>query len=143
MSANQLLPVFLFVFLSLTLSAQTARIKGVILDKNNQPVENVNVSYSSGVTRTNENGFYNLKIPANQQVTLVFTHVSLKKITVIFSLDTNEQKEFNPVMSDQEEQMGEVIVTSNNRKQIQGITAIEPEMIRKIPGANAGIENIL
>ncbi|QIH39674.1 TonB-dependent receptor [Flavobacterium sp. Sr18] len=143
MSANQLLPVFLFVFLSLTLSAQTARIKGVILDKNNQPVENVNVSYSSGGTRTNENGFYNLKIPANKQVTLVFTHVSLKKITVIFSLDTNEQKEFNPVMSDQEEQMGEVIVTSNNRKQIQGITAIEPEMIRKIPGANAGIENIL
>lgn len=143
MSANQLLAVFIFVFLSLTLSAQTARIKGVILDKNNQPVENVNVSYSSGGTRTNENGFYNLKIPANQQVTLVFTHVSLKKITVIFSLDANEQKEFNPVMSDQEEQMGEVIVTSNNRKQIQGITVIEPEMIRKIPGANAGIENIL
>lgn len=143
MSANQLLPVFLFVFLSLTLSAQTARIKGVILDKNNQPVENVNVSYSSSGTRTNENGFYNLKIPANQQVMLVFTHVSLKKITVIFSLDANEQKEFNPVMSDQEEQMGEVFVTSNNRKQIQGITAIEPEMIRKIPGANAGIENIL
>jgi hypothetical protein len=143
LSANQLLPVFLFFFLSLTLSAQTARIKGVILDKNNQPVENVNVSYSSSGTRTNENGFYNLKIPANQQVTLVFTHVSLKKITVIFSLDANEQKEFNPVMSDQEEQMGEVIVTSNNRKQIQGITVIEPEMIRKIPGANAGIENIL
>ncbi len=143
MSANQLLPVFLFVFLSLTLSAQTARIKGVILDKNNQPVENVNVSYSSGGTRTNENGFYNLKIPANQQVTLLFTHLSLKKITVIFSLDANEQKEFNPVMSDQEEQMGEVFVTSNNRKQIQGITVIEPEMIRKIPGANAGIENIL
>jgi hypothetical protein len=143
LSANQLLPVFLFVFLSLTLSAQTARIKGVILDKNNQPVENVNVSYSSGGTRTNENGFYNLKIPANQQVMLVFTHVSLKKITVILSLDANEQKEFNPVMSDQEEQMGEVIVTSNNRKQIQGITAVEPEMIRKIPGANAGIENIL
>ncbi|WP_244199325.1 TonB-dependent receptor [Flavobacterium psychrolimnae] len=129
--------------MSLTLSAQTARIKGVILDKNNQPVENVNVSYSSGGTRTNENGFYNLKIPANQQVILVFTHVSLKKITVIFSLDANEQKEFNPVMSDLEEQMGEVIVTSNNRKQIQGITTIEPEMIRKIPGANAGIENIL
>jgi hypothetical protein len=143
LSANQLLPVFLFIFLSLTLSAQTARIKGVILDKNNQPVENVNVSYSSGGTRTNENGFYNLKIPANQQVTLVFTHLSLKKITVIFSLDANEQKEFNPVMSDQEEQMGEVFVASNNRKQIQGITVIEPEMIRKIPGANAGIENIL
>ncbi|MDZ4330256.1 MAG: Plug domain-containing protein, partial [Flavobacterium sp.] len=67
----------------------------------------------------------------------------LKKITITFSLDSNEQKEFNPVMSDQEEQMGEVIVTSNNRKLIQGISTIEPEVIRKIPGANAGIENIL
>jgi hypothetical protein len=46
-------------------------------------------------------------------------------------------------MSDQQEQMGEVIVTSKNRKRVQGITIIEPETLRKIPGANAGIENIL
>jgi hypothetical protein len=43
-------------------------------------------------------------------------------------------------MNDQEEQMGEIIVTTNN-KQVQGITTIEPEVIRKFP-ANAGIENI-
>ncbi|TDE27725.1 TonB-dependent receptor [Flavobacterium ranwuense] len=143
MSTHKLIFVFFFFFASLSLLAQTARIKGVILDKNNQPVENVNVSYSSIGTQSNKNGFYDLKVPANQKVTLVFTHVSLKKITVIFSLDSNEQKEFNPVMSDQEEQMGEVIVTSNNRKLIQGVATIEPEIIRKIPGANAGIENIL
>mgnify|MGYP003600014054 FL=1 len=143
MSTNKLIFVFYLFLVSLPLLAQTARIKGVILDKNNQPVDNVNVSYSSVGTQSNKNGFYDLKVPANEKVTLVFTHVSLKKITVIFSLDTNEQKEFNPVMSDQEEQMGEVIVTSNNRKLIQGVATIEPEMIRKIPGANAGIENIL
>lgn len=143
MSTNKLIFVFFFCFASLPFFAQTARMKGVILDKNNQPVENVNVSYSSIGTQSNKNGFYDIKVPANQKVTLVFTHVSLKKITVIFSLDSNEQKEFNPVMSDREEQMGEVIVTSNNRKLIQGITTIEPEIIRKIPGANAGIENIL
>ncbi|SFE65473.1 TonB-dependent receptor [Flavobacterium xueshanense] len=143
MSTNKLIFVFFFCFASLPFLAQTARIKGVILDKNNQPVENVNVSYSSIGTQSNKNGFYDIKVPANQKVTLVFTHVSLKKITVIFSLDSNEQKEFNPVMSDREEQMGEVIVTSKNRKLIQGVFTIEPEMIRKIPGANAGIENIL
>ena len=143
MSTNKLIFVFFFCFTNLPLLAQTARIKGVILDKNNKPVENVNVSYSSIGTQSNQNGFYDIKVPANQNVTLVFTHVSLKKITIIFSLDSNEQKEFNPVMSDQEEQMGEVIVTSNNRKLIQGVATIEPEMIRKIPGANAGIENIL
>lgn len=143
MSTNKLIFVFFFCFASLPFLAQTARIKGVILDKNNQPVENVNVSYSNVGTQSNKIGFYDIKVPANQKVTLVFTHVSLKKITIIFSLDSNEQKEFNPVMSDLEEQMGEVIVTSNNRKLIQGVVTIEPEMIRKIPGANAGIENIL
>jgi hypothetical protein len=143
LNANQLVSVFFFYLFSLSLSAQTARIKGVILDKNNQPVENVNISYSNIGTQSNKNGFYNLKVPANQNVTVVFTHVSLKKVTITFYLDSNEEKEFNPVLSDQEEQMGEVIVTANNRKLIQGITTIEPEILRKIPGANAGIENIL
>ncbi|WP_233589290.1 carboxypeptidase-like regulatory domain-containing protein [Flavobacterium sp. RSP46] len=143
MSTNRLLPVFFFFLLSLTAVAQTARIKGVILDENNQPVASVNVSYSGSGTSSNQNGFYALKVPANKQITLVFTHVSLKKITVTFVLEPKEEREFNPVMTNRKEQMGEVIVTTNNRKQIQGITTIEPEMIRKIPGANAGVENIL
>jgi hypothetical protein len=143
LSPKQRIPLVFFFFITLIITAQTARIKGVVLDKNNRPVENVNVSYSSIGTQTNKNGFYDLKVPANQNITIIFTHISLKKITIIFSLDSNEQKEFNPVMSDQEEQMGEVIVTANNKKLVQGITTIEPEVIRKIPGANAGIENIL
>ncbi|RTZ06622.1 TonB-dependent receptor [Flavobacterium bomense] len=129
--------------MSLTAAAQTARIKGVILDENNQPVASVNVSYSGSGTSSNQNGFYVLKVPANKQVTLVFTHVSLKKITVTFVLEPKEEREFNPVMTNRKEQMGEVIIKANNRKQIQGISTIEPEMIRKIPGTNAGVENIL
>jgi hypothetical protein len=34
-------------------------------------------------------------------------------------------------------------VTSNNRKRVEGLTTIAADVIRKIPGANAGIENIL
>ncbi|MNF34668.1 TonB-dependent Receptor Plug Domain protein [compost metagenome] len=74
---------------------------------------------------------------------IVFSHVSLKKTTISISLKSNESYEFNPVMSDREEQMGEVIITSKNRKRVEGVTTIEPEILRKIPGANAGIENIL
>ncbi|SHG06938.1 CarboxypepD_reg-like domain-containing protein [Flavobacterium micromati] len=143
MSAHQFVSVFFLFLATLTLSAQTARVRGVILDKNKQPVENVNVSCLNVISQSNSNGFYDLKIPANQKVVVVFTHISLKKITMSFTFNANEQKEFNPVMSDQEEQMGEVIVSAKNRKITQGVTTIEPEIIRKIPGANAGIENIL
>ena len=58
-------------------------------------------------------------------------------------LKENEAQEFNLVMNEYQEQMGEVIVLAKNRKRVQGITTIEPEVIRKIPGANAGIENVL
>ena len=143
MNTNYLVSIFFFFTICLTTSAQTARIRGVILDKNNQPVENVNISCLNVTTRSNSTGFYDLKIPANQKATIIFTHISLKKITISLILSTNEQREFNPVMSDREEQMGEVIVSANTRKLIQGVTTIEPELIRKIPGANAGIENIL
>ena len=123
--------------------AQSAQVKGVILDKNNQPVANVNVYCRGNGTRSNANGYYVITVPANQKSVVVFSHISLKKVTVSVTLKSNEEYEFNLVMNDQDEQMGEVVITSNNKKRVQGVTSIEPEMIRKIPGANAGVENIL
>ncbi|MFM2367966.1 MAG: hypothetical protein RL619_262 [Bacteroidota bacterium] len=143
MNTNKLIVVFFFFFVGLSLSAQSARIKGIILDKNNQPVENVNVLCLDKTTQSNINGFFDLTVPANQKVVVVFTHISLKKTTVSIVLKSNEDYEFNLVMNDYQEQMGEVVVIAKNGKRVQGITTIEPMVIRKIPGANAGIENIL
>jgi CarboxypepD_reg-like domain/TonB-dependent Receptor Plug Domain len=138
----KIIPI-LFLFFGFFSFAQTARVKGVILDETSNPVENVNISSAFKNTITNETGFYELTIPASRKVSLVFTHTSLKKVTVNVELKPNEDYELNIVMNDKAEGLGEVIVTSNNRKRIQGITVIEPEVIRKIPGANAGIENII
>jgi len=140
---KNLLITILFLFIGSLVFAQNARVKGIILDENNNPVENVNISYQSKSTVTNSNGFYSLTVPANKKITLVFTHVSLKKTTATLELKSNEDFEFNVTMNEKAEQMGEVIITANNRKRVQGITTIEPEVIRRIPGANAGIENIL
>ncbi len=115
----------------------------MILNESGQAVAEVNVSAADKNTKTNENGFYQLLVPANKKIQVVFTHVSLKKYTVTLELKPNEDYEFNPQLNDKAESLGEVIVTAGNRKRIQGITVIEPELIRKIPGANAGIENII
>ena len=123
--------------------AQTARVKGIILDESNRPVEEVNVSFEGKSTKSNENGYYELTVPANQKIQLVFTHISLKKNTVSIQLKPNEDYEFNLVLNDRAEGLGEVIVIANNKKRIQGVVTIEPAVIRRIPGANAGVENIL
>ncbi len=143
MKLKNLLFTIVLLFIGNFVFAQFARVKGIILDENNNPVENVNISYQTKSTITNSNGFYTLMVPANKKITLIFSHISLKKTTATLELKTNEDFEFNVTMNDNAEQMGEVIVTAKNRKRIQGITTIEPEMIRKIPGANAGVENIL
>ena len=124
--------------------AQTARIQGVVLDENNLPVESVSVRFNETTgTSTNENGYYNLIVPANKKITVTFTHIILKKKQVTLTLKTNEDYEFNFVMNANVEEIGEVILTADNQKRIEGITTIEPAVIRKIPGANAGVENIL
>ncbi|OEJ98454.1 TonB-dependent receptor [Flavivirga aquatica] len=123
--------------------SQTATIRGVILDENNQPIEKVNIKSETNGTVTNENGFYILTIPVNQNITLQFTHISYKKIISTFNLKNGEEFEFNPVMSTSIEQIAAVIVNSNRKKEVEGIITLKPEAIRKIPGANAGVENLL
>jgi len=134
---------FLFLFAIYLANAQTATIKGIILDNNNVPIPNVNIKYGTTGTVTNENGFYLLKIPANKNTTVAFTHISHKKIESTFNLKNGETYEFNPVMSITVEQIATIIISGKRQKDVEGITTLKPETIRKIPGANAGVENLL
>ena len=143
MKNSFLLITFFFLILFQFNFAQNAKVTGVILDEKNSPIEGVNVSYLSKSVITDKTGFYVINVPSNQKIVLVFTHVSLKQATLtIPKLQPNENFEFNVVLNSKAEQMGEVIII-NNRKRFQGITSLEPEMIRKMVGANAGVENVL
>ena len=124
-------------------NAQTATIKGIILDSDNLPIPNVNIKAGTSGTVTNDNGFYILKIRSNQDVLVEFTHISHKKIESTFNLKNGETYEFNPVMSISVEQIATIIISGKRQNEVEGITTLNPETIRKIPGANAGVENLL
>ena len=124
-------------------NAQTATIKGIILDSDNLPIPNVNIKAGTSGTVTNDNGFYILKIKSNQDVLVEFTHISHKKIESTFNLKNGETYEFNPVMSISVEQIATIIISGKRQNEVEGITTLNPETIRKIPGANAGVENLL
>ena len=134
---------FLFVLIPILSIAQTATLKGVILDGDNTPIPNVNIKIGAEGTATNDNGFYFLKIPANQDVVVEFTHLNYKKVSATFNLKNGEEFEFNPVMNLQVEQIATVVVKGNERKRVEGITTIDPELIRIIKGAQPGVENLL
>ncbi|MEN2402949.1 carboxypeptidase-like regulatory domain-containing protein [Flavobacterium sp. MC2016-06] len=143
MNNRRLIFGFLFFCISFVSFAQNAQVKGIILDVENHPVAGVNVSSLGTTVQTDANGFFEIAVPSNKKVSLIFTHISLKMMSLTVSLKPNEVFIFNPVMNNSQEQMGEVFVTSKNKKRVQGITTIDQATIKKIPGANAGIENIL
>ena len=123
--------------------AQSGILKGVILDDTKLPIENVNIKVGTNGSVSNENGFYSVKIPANQDVTITFTHISFKSVTLTVNLKNGEEFEFNPVMNLQAEQIGEIVLKGNQRKRVEGITSIDPEVVRTIKGAQPGVENLL
>ncbi|MEC4049349.1 carboxypeptidase-like regulatory domain-containing protein [Flavobacterium sp. SUN046] len=132
----------LFFLVSFFSFAQTAKVLGVVLDENKEPVEGVTVSYQKKSVITNATGFYAIEVPAEQKAVLIFSHTSLKNVTVTVQLKSGEKYEFNPVMNGNVAQLNEVVITGD-RKRVQGITNLDPEVIRKIPGAMPGVENIL
>jgi len=134
--------ILFFLFLGFSAFAQTARIKGVILDENNKPLEDVEVSQGNVSTTSDKTGFYMLTIPANQKVTIVFAHLASKGATLDIELKPSEDYEFFPVLSQKVQMIGTVVII-DNRKRVEGIVNLEPATIQRIPGANAGLENVL
>ncbi|TYB79958.1 TonB-dependent receptor [Bizionia myxarmorum] len=126
-----------------TAAAQTGTLQGVILNADNTPIPDVNITVGSSGTTTDNSGYYSLKIPANEDVKVLFTHITFKSVTATFNLKNGEEIEFHPVMDDAIEQMATVVISGKTRKDVQGITTLEPETIRNIPGANSGVENLL
>ena len=128
----------------LILLGQNGYIKGVVLDINNNPIENVNISSENkaGAT-TNANGFYSIEIKALTNVNITFSHVNFKSISFPINLKTNEVYEFYPVMDINIEQIEEILLNSNKKTELKSILTIDPQIIRTIKGAQPGIENLL
>ena len=143
LKTNKLTLTLLFSLIVTVVAAQKATIKGIILDEFNTPLSGVNVTYQNNGTISDLNGFYLLEIPSNQEVEVTFSHVGHKKAKLKFNLSANEDYELNPVLKIDVEQIAEVVISGRENRRIEGLVNIEPEVIRKMVGANAGVENLL
>ncbi len=126
------------------LFAQTAFLTGVVLDEEKNPLKHVNISSNQNGTTTDFNGFYILEITAETETTITFSHLGHKDVVIEkLVLSTNEMYEFNPVLKINITQVDGVTVSPTGAKRLDGITTISKDVIRKLPGANAGVENVL
>ena len=136
---------FLLIFLGVAFAtySQNATIQGIIFDENNNTIPFANISTKYGGTVSNSNGFYKLTVPANQNLELKISYVGFQPIRLRLELKPNQVEELNFVLKTSIEQIGEVVLQNEGRTRIEGVTTLDPETVRKIPGANAGVENLL
>ncbi|SDL20393.1 TonB-dependent Receptor Plug Domain [Salinimicrobium catena] len=124
--------------------SQEAVVKGIILNEEQHPVSSANINVSDGRgTQTNSSGFFEVIIPANKEVEIRISHINYRNFIFRIRLAEGETYEINPVLKTSVEQISEVTLSTQKQEQLQGLTVIDPEVIRKIPGANAGVENLL
>ncbi len=124
-------------------SAQTAKVKGIVLTHTDELLSNVTVKTGANVVQTNTNGFYEVEVPAKTDVVLTFSHVSFQSVSVKVHLEADEDKELNIRFQDNSEQLEELVIDNTLDDRVKGNVVISPTVIRRIPGANAGVENIL
>lgn len=133
-----------FVFVCATSIAQTAAIKGTLRNTERKPIEGVSITYEGGTegTVSDAKGNYSLTIPAKLEVFVVFSHVTYNKLYKKVKVPKNKTIRYSPIMTLKTEEINEVTI-QDRRKEVQGFTTIKKSTVKKIPGANPGVENLL
>ena len=121
---------------------KTTIIKGFVKNSQNQSIENVSVQYDDIGTSTDKRGYYEIRIPVKTSITLEFSHVGYKSLSKDFYAKKRIVIRFSPILKSENEILDEVVI-KNEIKEAQGITSIQAEKIKRIPGANSGIETLL
>ncbi len=131
-----LLILFLSMFCSAQLFAQTKTITGVVKDEKGQPVPgvSVNIQGSPNGVMTDANGKY--VIDANSGATVVFTHVSFGKREVVAGSDNTVDISLERQKGD----LGEVVVIgygSQRKRDLTGaVSTIDVSKLKDVPATN-------
>lgn len=134
--------IFFLLMIPLAVLSQTAVVEGTIKNAKGEPIEEVSVIYETTGTVSDKNGFYSLKIKADEEVLLQFNHISYHPFSKKIVVPKGRTFRYSPSLQLKTEAIKEVKI-SNNKRASQGMTTLTVEKVKKIPGANAGIENIL
>ena len=134
--------LILFLYPIIVLAQKTSIIKGFIKNSQNKSIEGVSVNFGKNGTTSDIKGYYEIRVPINENINLEFSHVGYNKFSKVFYIRKRSIVRFSPILNSKNEFLKEIVIT-NELKNAQGITNIKAKKIKRIPGANPGIESLL
>ena len=143
-ATHMLKRILIFIlFVPNLMFAQT--LKGIVTDKNNAPIEAVNVSIIGKQigTSTNKKGEYQLNLKANRSFVINFTFIGYEPIKIrIPMLKIEQDYVLNQQMELQNFIKNEIIVEDKQSRK-KTLTRIKPKHATVIPNTSGGIEALL
>ncbi|APZ48154.1 TonB-dependent receptor [Polaribacter reichenbachii] len=136
--------IFLFLLFipSFLIAQKTTILKGTIKNSKKEPVENVSIKFKNTGTSTDKNGNYSIRIPLDEEITIIYSHVSYRSITKIITAKSRNIIRFSPTLILKTEKLNEIVV-KDIRKEASGIESIDIKTVKNTIGPNAGVENTL
>jgi len=134
-----------FIFLALWSSfSQTGVVKGYVSSDEQMPVEYVNLAVKGTTTgtTTDKQGYFELRIPANQRVIILLSFIGFEKDSLVVNLAPGENKEVEITLKSTTTELSTIEV-KDAQLRTSTFNRIDPKTINIIPTINASIEDII
>jgi hypothetical protein len=135
----------LFTLIINSLLAQnTATITGVVKDSDGNALSSTSVSVKGVAigSITNDNGKYDLKVPGNKAIVIVFSRLGYKDSEDSIYINKDQSLTFNKVLELNTELLEDVTVYGIQKRE-NSLTPIDIKSIGQLPNASGNIETIL
>ncbi|MCF8366613.1 MAG: TonB-dependent receptor [Bacteroidales bacterium] len=121
-----------------------AIVKGKIIDERSRTLELVNVSIMGkpGGTASDRKGNYETKVPAGEDITLVFSFVGFENQEFELNLTPGEIKIINPVMAESAEMLPDIVI-QDERIRNTNLQRIDPKEVAIIPTITGTVESLI
>ncbi|MFT6815141.1 MAG: hypothetical protein ACJAZ3_001041 [Sphingobacteriales bacterium] len=138
---------FSFLFITVTLltfSQKYGKIYGVVKDDNGKPVEAANVAIRglAGGTATNEKGFYELLVPADTLINVVFSFIGYETKDQFINIGTGERKKVDQTIKETSINIPSVTIFDETERS-ENITKIDPKLISEFTSPSGSFEAII
>ncbi len=139
-----ILSILITAFTQLLFAQQRASIYGYVKDDKgkNMPLVSVSVEGSSLGTKSDENGFYELTLPSDSDLSIAYIYIGYQTVHRKIRLKPGERLRIDEQIKQGSVNIREAVVQSDEERR-SSISKIDPKLISNLPSASGSFEAIL
>ena len=122
--------------------AQEATLFGTVKSKEQLGIDGLSIEYKKNGTISDSKGKYVMTLPANKEISIVFSHLGFENQVHKLILKEGEERQFDLLFDAEIREISEVELV-DDAKRLQNITAIDKKNLNVITGPAGGVEGLI